>query len=365
MTRTTARFDFSPQSLGATRGRMIGRRFGWLGAGSLAAALTVSAFGFDCPPGATGSCAEIQPGPGCGNPVCCSDVCEVLASCCESAWDELCVAVADEVCQNLSCPSVGDCFAAHDGAGCEEYECCASTCALDAFCCFALWDEWCATEATQLCPPSICMLDVPPGTIDELEPCTSRLNDGCNLVSAPAFSLTACGETVTGVCTTGAPRDTDWWTFTLTEPRQILLEFESEFPGEALIVRGPCAATQTLARTATEDCGKASLTILLAPGQYWVVVAPATLVRPLSSGVWCEDDDPETSPPVFGVRYLATLSCEAPPASGDLNGDGVVDGADLGLLLSEWSRSGGVADLNGDGVVNGADLGLLLAAWSG
>lgn len=49
----------------------------------------------------------------------------------------------------------------------------------------------------------------------------------------------------------------------------------------------------------------------------------------------------------------------------DLNGDGVVDGADLGELLAAWGNCPEkcAADLNDDGVVDGADLGLLLAAW--
>jgi len=49
----------------------------------------------------------------------------------------------------------------------------------------------------------------------------------------------------------------------------------------------------------------------------------------------------------------------------DLNGDQVVDGADLGLLLGAWGQASGGAptDLNGDGIVDGADLGLLLGAW--
>ena len=50
-------------------------------------------------------------------------------------------------------------------------------------------------------------------------------------------------------------------------------------------------------------------------------------------------------------------------AMGDLNGDGVVDGSDLGLLLAAWGTTRPGADLNGDGTVNGADLGLLLASW--
>jgi len=53
------------------------------------------------------------------------------------------------------------------------------------------------------------------------------------------------------------------------------------------------------------------------------------------------------------------------PAIGpaDLDGNGRVDGADLGLLLGNYNSSG-IGDINHDGVVNGADLGLLLGAWS-
>jgi hypothetical protein len=47
----------------------------------------------------------------------------------------------------------------------------------------------------------------------------------------------------------------------------------------------------------------------------------------------------------------------------DFNGDGFVDGADLGLLLSGWGTGDPCYDLNNDGTVNGGDLGLLLAAW--
>ncbi|MEY3022488.1 MAG: Dockerin type domain [Planctomycetota bacterium] len=46
----------------------------------------------------------------------------------------------------------------------------------------------------------------------------------------------------------------------------------------------------------------------------------------------------------------------------DLNGDGVVGGADLAILLDAWGTRG-PADLNGDGVVGGADLAILLDAW--
>jgi hypothetical protein len=48
---------------------------------------------------------------------------------------------------------------------------------------------------------------------------------------------------------------------------------------------------------------------------------------------------------------------------GDLNADRVVDGADLGLLLTAWGSMD--ADLTGDGSTDGADLGLLISRWGG
>jgi len=46
----------------------------------------------------------------------------------------------------------------------------------------------------------------------------------------------------------------------------------------------------------------------------------------------------------------------------DLNGDGNVDGVDLGTLLGTWGAAG-IADLTRDGTVDGIDLGVLLGSW--
>jgi hypothetical protein len=55
-------------------------------------------------------------------------------------------------------------------------------------------------------------------------------------------------------------------------------------------------------------------------------------------------------------------------AVADLNGDGFVNGIDLGIMLGNWGPTppgSGIAlgDLNRDGTVDGADLGRLLAQW--
>ena len=56
---------------------------------------------------------------------------------------------------------------------------------------------------------------------------------------------------------------------------------------------------------------------------------------------------------------------EVTSVPGDLNGDGRVNGADLGILLGAWGSAGGAADINHDGIVDGADIGMLLANWTG
>ena len=70
----------------------------------------------------------------------------------------------------------------------------------------------------------------------------------------------------------------------------------------------------------------------------------------------------------IGAARAARLVLEATdgPACepADLDCDGIVNGDDLGRLLTDWGTCGPCAgDLNGDGAVNGDDLGLLLTSW--
>ncbi len=75
---------------------------------------------------------------------------------------------------------------------------------------------------------------------------------------------------------------------------------------------------------------------------------------------------------VFSVNLLTTVDLgdasmsgtyEPVAIIGDLNADGLVNGADLGILLSQFG-SQGTADFDNSGTVNGADLGLMLTNWS-
>jgi hypothetical protein len=68
-----------------------------------------------------------------------------------------------------------------------------------------------------------------------------------------------------------------------------------------------------------------------------------------------------------GVPASVNVATHGPsngtPCPQDLNGDGVVDGLDLGMLLAQWGGPG-TADFDSSGIVDGLDLGALLAAWS-
>ncbi len=69
----------------------------------------------------------------------------------------------------------------------------------------------------------------------------------------------------------------------------------------------------------------------------------------------------------LAIPILATVAVLSPEAAGDctgdLDGDGMVNGTDLGLILGVWNTSDPGGDLDGNGTVNGADFGLLIAGW--
>jgi formylglycine-generating enzyme required for sulfatase activity len=85
------------------------------------------------------------------------------------------------------------------------------------------------------------------------------------------------------------------------------------------------------------------------------------------------DLGPCTAVAAGGLHTVALAAPASAQCVADLNRDGLVDGADLGILLNDWGQysNGNLpctgADLNADGSVSGsvdgADLGILLAAW--
>lgn len=96
-------------------------------------------------------------------------------------------------------------------------------------------------------------------------------------------------------------------------------------------------------------------TIDLAAGTYTIGVST-------SGGAYGGDEWMSDSASWESAWLVAAVEAEA--LAGDFNGDGRVDGADLGQMFSAWGTDDPEYDLDGDGVVDGADIGLLMANWS-
>jgi hypothetical protein len=99
------------------------------------------------------------------------------------------------------------------------------------------------------------------------------------------------------------------------------------------------------------------------PGTVRVKFNPAGLAAGTYTATATVQTSDENVPGATTAQVVATLSATIGGGNpADLNGDGVVNGADLGSLLSQWGQPG-TGDLNGDGIVGGADIGVMLANW--
>jgi hypothetical protein len=82
----------------------------------------------------------------------------------------------------------------------------------------------------------------------------------------------------------------------------------------------------------------------------------------------CPSDPNKTDPGVCGCGNPDTDTDgdgipDCPTCPGDFDGNGIVNGGDLGLMLVVWNSDNPAYDIDGNGVVNGGDLGYLLTYW--
>lgn len=106
----------------------------------------------------------------------------------------------------------------------------------------------------------------------------------------------------------------------------------------------------------------------VAGGQCGAVIWVGNVTNPVVIGnlLLCENTCNGVESNFTGGPYDNTGGneiCDLCPA--DLNDDGQINGADLGLLIGFWSCCGSscTGDINDDGCVNGADLAELLGSW--
>ena len=108
----------------------------------------------------------------------------------------------------------------------------------------------------------------------------------------------------------------------------------------------PDSTVNMLVGFATGSQGGTGFSLPLGPGDYTINV---------------QQTGPQLN--VYGIQ-LEFDGIEA-PCPADLDGNGSVDGGDLGLFLGVWGTSPCALDLDGDGSCTGADLGILLGSWGG
>ena len=341
-----------------------------------AASITGVALGGDvCGPG-NPPCDEPHETPGCLQPQCCAIVCENDPFCCEEVWDSFCAEVATELCGDVLCPEEGDCLEVHPTPGCIDESCCELVRLHDPFCGWGIWDALCVEAAVEWCGATFeCPIVPPADAIDEGEPCLERVNDGCGQeLGAFASMPLDCGTTIFGKITTSVPRDVDWYALPVAAGDVVDVELTTEFPARVVIIEGDCEGPiRVLDRWSVEPCtGAASWSFTAPEGDWHLVVEAGTDGRIVRNGLPCDEIDPDNPPDpdeeplprVYGLHYLLGVSCGT-ACPGDLDGDGQVSGADLGLLFTAWGDCTDACpeDLDGDGRVSGSDLGLLFTAW--
>ncbi len=111
---------------------------------------------YECPlpecVGIVGDCCIEHDTPGCANPQCCTAVCQEDLYCCLVVWDEFCVPIATDhpicLCSFPECiGATGSCCQPNGSPGCSDPSCCTDVCQLAPACCSDPWGEFCAAIA--------------------------------------------------------------------------------------------------------------------------------------------------------------------------------------------------------------------------
>jgi len=245
------------------------------------------------------------------------------------------------------CPTSSEpCGIPHETPGCEDASCCDAVCEVDPVCCESAWDDLCVDLAVDLCElegpiNDLCedATEIPLGST----PFSTRLaaTDGGELP-------TSCDEGF------GVLLDADVWFLHVAECEGLLqvqtCGFDA-FDTRIAVYEGGCDDGTVIAcNDQAPLCTPAGASRLLAPvvcGETYLIrvggfknaTGEATLTlacfeEPCSSPCPADLDGDGT----VGGADLATLLADwgGGSAGSDLDGDGTVGGADLATLLAAW-----------------------------
>ncbi len=233
------------------------------------------------------------------------------------------------------CGSDQSCFDSHVQPGCSESSCCMQVCDFDSFCCATAWDSICATAAWTYCAPEI--------------------------ASAPMVNPTTRSTYVM-----------------LSASSWASAQRMAESLGGYLVSIGNAAENNWVFANATA-LGFADRLWIGAQDQLVEGTFRNAIGNPIGYTSWAPGEPSNSNGQEdfvhmylfgpLGARWNDQPLADALPAlveipcAGDLTGDGVTNGADLGLVLGEWGGSGLVGDVNRDGIIDAADLGIVLGSW--
>lgn len=242
-------------------------------------------------------------------------------------------------------PSAGDCCAANTAPYCNDATCCNQICAADPFCCNTQWDQICANAAVAGCDACGGGGGGPPN--DECADAVELVDDVTpfSTVGATGVEATACTEFG------GNIYNNVWYYFDADESGTHTVSLcaanggSATYDSKIAIFTGSCGSLSYL--TCDDDtCGLASeVTFQTECGvRYYICLGAYGAAG-------------------SGTGNIALVHSGTPCGNpGDLNGDGVVDAADLSMVLGGWGTPAG--DVNGDGTTDAADLAAVLGGWT-
>lgn len=227
-------------------------------------------------------------------------------------------------------PLAGDCYEEGSTKGCADEACCNAVCDIDAFCCDAIWDDFCASEASNYCDPII--LSGPfknPSTGHRyyvLSPTSWSLAERTARELGGHLATINSGAEATWVA---------WAVYVALGISNYSIGLDDQAVGNSFRWADGAPVTYTAWRS-----GQPSLTGL--PGRAQVG----------SDQLWNE----------VWIGAIGPAVVEAPCLC-DTTLDGNVNGADLAGLLGAWGTSNPTFDFTPDGIVDAADLSIMLGAW--
>lgn len=251
-----------------------------------------------CGSAASGPCLSANPTPACADEACCGAVCGADPFCCTTRWDQTCAFLAGILCEFgtpgvCGDPAAGSCQIAHPTGACSDGPCCTAVCGLDASCCNSAWDSFCVLLAEQVCVTG-CTLPCPPNALGEAEPCGERRNNPCGPTAGVAETI-SCGQTRCGTLPVEAAggADRDAWRLLVDGPprsqQRVRITFGAQSAAFVAILPPGCGdLAEAIAVLPQSLCLTGSTTLCLPPGEHLLLVVPGTPESPGGPLVACD-----------------------------------------------------------------------------